>query len=232
MTSIHRNTIQINLVKVPPRLKELASRVPDNSPFTKKYGRLLNMVTSNFEEDMVHVLFQFFDPKHHYFTFPDYQLEPTMEEFFHLLGVPILDEIPFTGLEKEPRPEEITLALHLQRSDIVANWEIRSGVKGFLAKFLFEKTQQFWDALDLQAFEEVLALLIYGLVQFPNPYQLIDVNAVKVFLSRNPVPTLIEEILHSFHTRTMKRRGILICCIPFLSRWFISHLPQSVLKNE
>ena len=79
-------------------LKELASRVPENSPFTKKYGRRLNLVTLNFEEDTIHVLFQFFDPKHHYFTFPDYQLVPTMEEFSQLLGVPILDQLPFTGI--------------------------------------------------------------------------------------------------------------------------------------
>ena len=92
----------------------------------------------------------------------------------------------------------------------MANWETRSGVKGFLAKFLFEKAQQFWDALDLQDFEEILALLIYGCF-FPNLDQLIDVNAVKVFLSRNPVPTLLGDILHSLHTCTMKRRGILIC---------------------
>ena len=76
---MRRNTIRINLVKVPPQLKELESRVPNYSLFTKKYGRLINLVTSNFEEDMVHVLFQFFDPKHHCFTFPDYQLVPTME---------------------------------------------------------------------------------------------------------------------------------------------------------
>ena len=85
-------------MKVPPQLKELASRVPGNSPFTKKYGRLLNLVTSNFEEDMVHVLFQFFDPKHHCLAFPDYQLVPTMEELSQLLGVCILDQIPFTGM--------------------------------------------------------------------------------------------------------------------------------------
>ena len=111
---------------------------------------------------MVHVLFQFFDPKHHCFTFRDYQLVPTKEEFSQLLGVPILDQIPFTGIEKYPRPEDIALALHLQQSDIMANWETSSGVKGFLAKFLLEKAQLFWDALDLKAFEEVLALLIYG----------------------------------------------------------------------
>ena len=115
----------------------------------------------------------------------------------------------------------------------MSNWETRSGVKGLLAKFLLEKARLFLDDMSFQAFEEILArLLIYGLVLFPNPYQLIDVNAIKIFLSRNPVPTLLGDILHSLHTRTMRRRGALMCCIPLLSRWFILHLPRSVLKNE
>ena len=101
------NTIRINLVKVSPQLKELVSKVPNDYPFTKKYDRLINLVTTNFEEDMVHVLFQFFDPKHHCFTFPDYQLVPTTEEFSQLLVVTILDLLPFTGVERELRPEEI-----------------------------------------------------------------------------------------------------------------------------
>ena len=63
----------------------------------------------------------------------------------------------------------------------MANLETRNGVKGFLAKFLFEKAQQFLDALDLQYFEEVLALLLYGMVLFPNPDQLIYMNVVKFF---------------------------------------------------
>ena len=78
----------------------------------------------------------------------------------------------------------------------MANWETRRGVKGFLAKFLLEKAQECWNTLDLQAFEEILALLIYGLVLFPNPDQFIDVNAIKVFISRNLVPTFLGDILH------------------------------------
>ena len=70
----------------------------------------------------------------------------------------------------------------------------------------------------MQAFEEVVALLIYGMVLFPNLDQLIDVNAVKDFLSRNPIPTLLGDILHYLHTLTMKRRGILMCCTPLLAR--------------
>ena len=55
-------------------------------------------------------------------------------------------------------------------------------VKGFLAKFLFEKAQNCWNSLDLQGFEEIVALFIYGMVLFPNPDQLIDVNTVKIFI--------------------------------------------------
>ena len=81
-------------------------------------------------------------------------------------------------------------------SDIVANWETRNGVKGVLAKFLLEKVRLFWEDLDFQAFKDALSLLIYGLVLFPNPDQLINVNAIKVFLSRKPVPTLLGDIIH------------------------------------
>ena len=106
---------------MPPQLQELASRVPENSPFTKRYGRLLNLVTSCFKEDMMCVPFQLFHHVHHCFTFPDYQLVPTMEEFYQLLGVPVLDQIPFPGLEETPKHEVIANALHLKSSDIIAN---------------------------------------------------------------------------------------------------------------
>ena len=116
-----RKTIRINFMGIPSQLKELVSEIPDHAQFIKRHGYLLDLVISGFEEDMMHVLFQFFDPKHHCFTFPDYQLVPTLEEFSKLLGIPILDQMPFTGLEKVPKYEDIASALHLKRSDIEAN---------------------------------------------------------------------------------------------------------------
>ena len=95
-----------------------------------------------------------------------------------------------------------------------------------------DQAQLFWDNLDFQAFEDILALLIYCLVLFPNPDSFIDVNAVKIFLSRNHVLTLLGDILHALYTRTVRRRGTLMYCMSLLARWFISHLPKSVLKNE
>ena len=56
---------------------------------------------------------------------------PTMEEFSQLLGVPILNKVPFNGMERDPKLEDISKSLSLQQSDVVANWETRRGVKGF-----------------------------------------------------------------------------------------------------
>ena len=97
METIRRKTIQVNLVRVPPQLKELTSRIPENSSFSERHGRLISLVNTNIEEDMVKVLFQFFDPLHHCFTFPDYQLVPTLEEFSQLMGIPILSQLPYNG---------------------------------------------------------------------------------------------------------------------------------------
>ena len=72
-------------------------------------------------------------------------------------------------MEEVPKLEVIASAMHLKRADVVSNWETRSRVEGFLAKFLMDQAQLFWDDLDFQAFEDVLALLVYGLVLFPNP---------------------------------------------------------------
>ena len=57
MDSLRRKTIQVNLVRIPPQLKELTSRIPESSPFSERHGRLLNLVSTNIEEDMMKVLF-------------------------------------------------------------------------------------------------------------------------------------------------------------------------------
>ena len=51
----------------------------------------------------------------------------------------------------------------------------------FVQKTPIHGPNQFWDSLDFQTFEDILALLIYGLVLFPNSDAFGDVNAVKIF---------------------------------------------------
>ena len=70
---------------------------------------------------MVKVLFQFFDPLHHSFTFTDYQLVPTLEKFSQLLRIPILNQPLLNDTKRDPKPEDVAQALHLQLSDIIGH---------------------------------------------------------------------------------------------------------------
>lgn len=61
-------------------LRRLGSLVVDIEAFNKRYGYLLSILKINMEDGLLHTLIQFCDPVYHCFTFPDYQLMPTLEK--------------------------------------------------------------------------------------------------------------------------------------------------------
>jgi len=93
--------------------------------------------------------------------------------------------------------------------------------------FLYKKAALFDEMRSADAFDSILALLIYGLVLFPNLDNFVDINAIHIFLSKNHVPTLLADTYHSIHERTLAGRGTIICCAPLLYKWIIYHLPRS-----
>ncbi|AES76220.2 hypothetical protein MTR_6g073790 [Medicago truncatula] len=78
-------------------LRELALKVKNQTGFRFRYGGLLPILRTNVEEKLVHTLVQFYDPSFRCFTFPDFQLVPTLEAYSHLLGLPIAEKTPFIG---------------------------------------------------------------------------------------------------------------------------------------
>ena len=84
-----------------PKINDLMSLIPEiesSTDFRKKYGSIVPLMKLNMKEVILSTLVQFYDPMYYCFTFPDYQLTPTLEEFSLLLEVPLLNQIPFTGL--------------------------------------------------------------------------------------------------------------------------------------
>ncbi|XP_050878039.1 uncharacterized protein LOC127081857 [Lathyrus oleraceus] len=92
--------------------------------------------------------------------------------------------------------------------------------------FLEDLALKFKKKGNWNAFYAVLALLINGIVLFPNVEKFVDQVAIEVFLSSNPVPFLLADIYHAFHARHEKRGGTLLCCAPFLYTWFMQHMPE------
>ena len=208
-------------------LRKLASFVLDPLDFKQRHGKLLSILSANVVEGLLSVLVQFYDPLYHCFTFPDFQLVPTLEEYSHLLGIPVSSRVPFSGLEEIPRSSIIAEALHLKKSEIEAHWVKKGGLFGLPSDFLIKEATAFAQAGSVDAFEAIFVLLIYGLALFPNIDGFVDVNAIRLFLIGNHVPTLLGDMYFSLHLRNSKGGGTIVCCIPLLYKWFISHLPQT-----
>lgn len=81
--------------------------------FKKAYGNLLGILSTEVNATIVHTLMQFYDPPMRCFNFQDYQLAPTLEEYSHISGVGIKDQVPFVITKELLRSHLLAEALHL-----------------------------------------------------------------------------------------------------------------------
>ncbi|KAI5431320.1 hypothetical protein KIW84_035482 [Lathyrus oleraceus] len=190
-----------------PDLKELRNLTPcvlDPLGFKARFGKLLFVLTTQVDEGLMSVLVQFYDPLYRCFTFPDFQLLPTLEEYAYLV-----DE-----------------------SLVGAHMTTKGGIQGLPSEFLISQAIMYGKAMSEDASEAIFVLLIYGPVLFPNIDKFVDVNAIRIFSTLNPVPTLLGDTYFSLHMRNAKGGGTIVCYLPLLYKWFISHLPQTVAFKE
>ncbi|KAI5382744.1 hypothetical protein KIW84_070239 [Lathyrus oleraceus] len=144
-------------------LRNLTSYVLDPLGFKARFGKLLPLLTTQVDEGLMSVLVQFYDPLYHCFTFPDFQLLPTLEEYAYLVGIPILDQLPFSGLESIPTSQEIADMLHIDESLVDAHMTTKDGIQGLPSEFLIVQAIVYGKAMSEDAFEALFVLLIYGL---------------------------------------------------------------------
>ncbi|KAI5434867.1 hypothetical protein KIW84_021621 [Lathyrus oleraceus] len=196
-------------------LRNLKSYVLDPLGFKARFGKLLPLLTTQVDEGLMSVLVQFYDPLYRCFTFLDFQLLPTLEEYAYLVGILILDQLPFSGLESIPTSQEIADMLHIDESLVGAHMTTKGGIQGLPSEFLVAQATVYGKAMSEDAFEAIFVLLIYG-----------------IFSALNPVLTLLGDTYFSLHMRNAKGGGAIVCCLPLLYKWFISHLPQTVAFKE
>ncbi|KAI5412580.1 hypothetical protein KIW84_057299 [Lathyrus oleraceus] len=142
-----------------PELKELrslTSYILDPLEFKARHGKLLSILATQVDEGMMSVLVKFYDPLYRCFTFLDFQLLPTLEEYAYLVGIPILDQLSFSGVERVPSSQEITDLLHIDESIIGADMTTKGGIQGLPSDFLIAQATMFGKAMSEDAFEAIL----------------------------------------------------------------------------
>ena len=78
-------------------------------------------------------------------------------------------------------------------------------------------------------FIDVLALLIFGVVIFPNMDGLVGLAAIDAFLAyhhskESPVAIILADVYDTFDRRCEKSGTRIACCTPTLYVWLVSHL--------
>ena len=119
--------------------------------FGKNYGNLLSILNQQVDHTTLITLAQFYDLPLRCFTFQDFQLAPTLEEFERLVRIPMKDKPLFEGTDESLPLEVIASALHMDEKEAEANLETKGNTKGFPLSFLLERAHtllkaESWDA--------------------------------------------------------------------------------------
>lgn len=98
-------------------------------------------------------------------------------------------------------------ALYLEKKGVELKLKPKGGTHGFTLKFLVEKAIAFADVGSWINFYALFTFIIYGMVLFSSMEDFVDLASIHIFLSKNPVPTLLANTYYYIHTRTHKRRS-------------------------
>lgn len=121
---------------------------------------------------------------------------------------------------------ELSLVFGINANKLVANWGPKGTFKGLTNKFLEDHAWKMIKEERPKFCSATLALLLHGIILFPNIDNFMDHLVVEIFLTNNLVSFLLVDFYYTFHTRHEKRGGSFLCCVPLLHLWMKTHMPQ------
>ena len=104
----------------------------------------------------------------------------------------------------------------------------RNGVVRIPRKHLEEKAKALADQGEWASFIDVLALLVFGVVLFPNMDGFVDLLAIDTFLAyhhskESLVVAVFADAYDTFDRRCDKSSARIVCCTPALYVWLVLH---------
>jgi hypothetical protein len=145
MNPERRSTFQFKYKNVDlTSLQKLSAKVTPIklNNFMQNYGRILDILNEKMDMMTTVTIAQFYDPPLRCFTFSDFQLAPTLEEFERIIGRNLKDHNPFPKFDEDIPPKRIALALGLKVSEVVDNWDVKGAFNGFSRKFLEDQAKK------------------------------------------------------------------------------------------
>ena len=128
-------------------------------------------------------LTQYYDQPLRCFTFGDFQLVPTVEEFEKILGCPLGGRKPYHFSGFYPSMARVAKVIKISVQEVDRVKKNRNGVVGIPRKHLEGKAKALADQREWASFIDIFALLIFGVVLFPNMERLVNLAVIDAFLA-------------------------------------------------
>ncbi|KAL5191109.1 hypothetical protein HKD37_04G010433 [Glycine soja] len=204
--------------------------------FRKTYGKILELTIAEVSIEAIASLTQYYDQPLRCFTFGDFQLVPTIEEFEEILGCPLGGRKPYLSSGCLPSLSRIATVVKDSARGLDRIKQTRNGIAGLPQKYLEDKARGMANQGEWVPFMDVLALLIFGVVLFPNVDGLVGLAAIDAFLAyhhskESPVVAVLADLFDTFDRRCEKSSARIICCLPALCVWLVSHLFQQDTRH-
>lgn len=217
-------------------LKELGKLMGQlqQQAFRKAYGKIWDLAMVEVSTEAIASLAQYYDQPLRCFTFGDFQLSPMVEEFEEILGCPLRGRKPYLFSGFYPSLARIAKIVQISAQELDHRKQVENGVVGIPRKCLEAKILAGWG--EWAPFIDILALLIFGGVLFPNVDGLVDLAAIDAFLAyhdrkESPVVAILADLYDTFDRRCEKSSTRIVCCTPALSVWLASHLFRQEVRH-
>ncbi|KAH1214981.1 hypothetical protein GmHk_13G036229 [Glycine max] len=205
--------------------------------FRKVYEKILDLAAAEVFTEAVVSLAQYYDQPLRCFTFGDFQMVPTIEEFEEILGCPLGGRKTYLFSDFLPSLSKIAAVIGDSTKELDRMKQTRNGVVGLPQKYLEGKARDMASQEMWSPFADILALLIFGVVLFPNVDGLVDLATIDAFLAyhhskESPVVAILANLFDTFDRRCEKNSARIVCCLPALCVWLISHLFQQDTRHS
>jgi len=203
--------------------------------FRIKYENLLSLLEVEVQISTITALAQYYDPPLRCFTFQDFQLLPTIEEFEQILHLPMEGKIPYIYLEQHSSIPTLAEILKIHPKELESRLVERKNTRGFPQKFIENYLYRLAGKEDWGTFMDVLALTIYGIMLFPNLQHFVKYAAINVFVamknrSENLVTSILADIYETLDSCYKMKQKKVSCCLPALYVWLTSRVSDKVIN--
>ncbi|KAL5131285.1 hypothetical protein HKD37_12G034199 [Glycine soja] len=212
---------------IPPETIKRDVSTLGRQAFRKAYGKIWDLAMVEVSTEAIASLAQYYDQSLRCFTFGDFQLSPMVEEFEEILGCPLGGRRPYPFSGFYPSLARISKIVQISAQELDHRKQVENGVVGIPRKCLEAKARILAD---------ILALLIFGGVLFPNVDGLLDLAEIEAFLTyhdhkESSVVAMLADLYDTFDRRCEKSSTSIVCCTSSLYVWLVSHLFRQEVRH-